>query len=116
MRARVLFFGLLKDVVGRSAEERDFADGADLRAVFDTYAADYPRIREMASSIVMARNQEFAPLDTVLRDGDEIAFLPPVSGGVCCDPLSLTDPQGHYFAITRHAIDTKSVIARILTG
>jgi MoaE-MoaD fusion protein len=116
MRARVLFFGLLKDVVGRSAEERDFADGADLRVVFDSYAAQYPRLREMASSIVVARNQEFATLDTAIGDGDEIAFLPPVSGGVCCDPLEIADAQGNYFAITRHAIDTRSAIARILTG
>jgi len=116
MRARVLFFGLLKDVVGRSAEEREFVQGADLRVVFDTYAAQYPRLREMAGSIVVALNQEFAPLATPVADGDEIAFLPPVSGGVACDPLELHDTSGHYFAITRHAIDTRGVIARIMTG
>ena len=116
MRARVLFFGLLKDVVGRSAEERDFADGADLRLVFDTYASEFPRLREMAGSIVVARNQEFAPLATSLAEGDEIAFLPPVSGGAVCDPIEIRDPEGHYFALTRHAIDTHAVIARILSG
>jgi MoaE-MoaD fusion protein len=116
MRARVLFFGLLKDVVGRSAEEREFADGADLRLVFDTYAARFPQLREMAGSIVMARNQEFAPLATPISEGDEIAFLPPVSGGAVRDPIEIQDPDGHYFAITRHAINTHGVIARILTG
>ena len=81
MRARVLFFGMLKELVGRSTEEIDLPPGADLRSVFEHYAAGQPRLREMASSIVMARNHEFADLGTRLADGDEIAFLPPVSGG-----------------------------------
>ncbi len=106
MRAQVLFFGLLKDVVGRSAEEREFTDGADLRTVFDSYATRYPRLREMAGSIVVARNQEFAGPETPVADGDEIAFLPPVSGGAARDPVEIADPAGHYFALTRHAIDT----------
>jgi molybdopterin synthase catalytic subunit len=116
MRARVLFFGLLKDVVGRSAEDRDFAEGANLRTVFDVYAAQYPPLRAMAGSIVVARNQEFAQLATPIADGDEIAFLPPVSGGKVCDPVEIVDADGHYFALTRHAIDTHRVIARIMTG
>lgn len=116
MRARVLFFGLLKDVVGRSAEEREFAAGADLRHVFDTYAELYPRLRELAPSIVVARNQEFSDLATPLADGDEIAFLPPVSGGIVHDPLEIVDSSGHYFALTRHAIDPHAVIARVMTG
>ncbi len=81
MRARVLFFGMLKDIVGRAAEDAEFPDGADLRAVFDSYAARFPKLRHMASSIVLARNQEFAALSTIVADGDEVAFLPPVSGG-----------------------------------
>jgi molybdopterin synthase catalytic subunit len=83
--------------------------------VFDNYAARYPRLREMAKSIVMARNQEFAALSTTVQDGDEIAFLPPVSGGVATDPITLT-PDGHYFALTRHAIDPHAIIARLVTG
>jgi molybdopterin synthase catalytic subunit len=116
MRARVLFFGQLKDVVGRSTEERDFAAGTDLGAVFDAYAGEYPQLRLMAGSIVMARNQEFASRATALAEGDEIAFLPPVSGGAGCGPDELLDPAGHYYAITRHAIDTHAVIARLMTG
>jgi molybdopterin synthase catalytic subunit len=117
MRARVLFFGLLKDVVGRSSEEREFADGADLRFVFDAYANQFPRLRQMAGSIVVARNHEFADLTTPVADGDEIAFLPPVSGGAgVSDPVTIPDPDGHYFAITRHAIDTRAIVARILNG
>lgn len=115
MRARVLFFGMLKDLVGRTAEEAEFPEGTDLRGVFDTYAIRYPALREIARSIVMARNQEFAELSTALADGDEVAFLPPVSGGAPADLVEISD-NGHYFAITRHAIDPHIIIRRIQTG
>jgi len=114
MRVRVLFFGMLKDLVGRSSEDADFPQGADLRAVFESYAARYPRLRELAPSIVVAQNQQFAQLSASLAEGDEVAFLPPVSGGAGVD--AELHPDGHYFALTRHAIDTQAVIARLLTG
>jgi molybdopterin synthase catalytic subunit len=118
MRVRILFFGVLKDLVGRPSEEADFPDGADLRAVFETVAARCPPLKEMARSIVVARNREFADLSTKIEDGDEVAFLPPVSGGAVDyppDPLEIAE-NGHYFALTRHAIDTRPIIARLLTG
>ena len=118
MRVRILFFGVLKDLVGRPSEEADFPDGADLRAVFDAVAARCPPLREMARSIVLARNREFADLFTKIEDGDEVAFLPPVSGGTeACppDPLEMAE-NGHYFALTRHPIDTRPIMTRLLTG
>jgi molybdopterin synthase catalytic subunit len=112
MLVRILYFGVLKDLVGRPSEEADLPDGADLRAVFDTVAARCPPLKEMARSIVLARNREFADLSTKIEDGDEVAFLPPVSGGAIDSP---PDP-GHYFALTNHPIDTRAIIARLLTG
>jgi MoaE-MoaD fusion protein len=114
MRVRVLFFGMLKELVGRPSEDADFPPGSDLRAVFDRYADHYPRLRELASSIVVARNQEFAQLSATITEGDEVAFLPPVSGGLSMD--SEIQQDGHFFALTRHAIDTRAVITRLLTG
>jgi molybdopterin synthase catalytic subunit len=112
MRVRILFFGQLKDLVGQPSAEADFPPGADLRAVFDSVAARYPRLKELARSIVLARNREFADLSMLIEDGDEVAFLPPVSGGAPdCPP----DP-GHYFALTRHPIDTRAIMTRLLTG
>jgi MoaE-MoaD fusion protein len=117
MRARVLFFGMLKELVGLSAEEIDLPDGADVGSVFELYAARQPLLRKLAPSIVAARNQEFAGLSTPVADGDELAFLPPVSGGAAEDPAELEIESGaHYFALTRQAIDTRTVIARLLNG
>src|ERR1022692_2017919 len=71
-------------------------------------------MRELAGSIVVARNREFAEISTPLTEGDEVAFLPPVSGGA--GAISHIAEAGHYFALTRHAIDTRAVMARLLTG
>jgi molybdopterin synthase catalytic subunit/molybdopterin converting factor small subunit len=116
MRTRVLFFGILREIAGISAEDAEFPPGSDLRVVFDRYASRFPAVRAMSGSIVLARNQEFTDLATKLQDGDEVAFLPPVSGGASpCDPLEISE-DGHYFALTRHTIDTRALIARLLTG
>jgi MoaE-MoaD fusion protein len=124
MRARVLFVGMLKELAGRAAEDAEFPEGADLHAVFEYYAGRIPAFRQLASSIVVARNQEFADLSAKIAEGDEVAFLPPVSGGsgeFCGDgagapqPLEISE-GGHYFALVEHPIDTRAVIARLLTG
>ena len=64
---KVLFFGVLKDVVGRSEDQLDLENGATLGSVFDHYSSRFPRMREMAGSILLARNQEFAGLGHAAR-------------------------------------------------
>jgi len=117
MRVRVLFFGVLKDVVGRGSEDAEFAEGADLRAVLDRYAALSPGLGKMAGSIVVARNCRFAEPASKIAEGDEIALLPPVSGGSedGANGLEIED-AGNYFAITRRPIDTCRITARLLRG
>ncbi|HEY1950606.1 MAG TPA: molybdenum cofactor biosynthesis protein MoaE [Bryobacteraceae bacterium] len=100
MRVRVLFFGVLKDIVGRSEELLEIAAGATLGDVFAVYAKRFETLRETRSSILFARNREFAKPDVLLTDNDEVAFLPPVSGG----------SGGHFFALTRDAIDTRKLV------
>src|SRR5450631_3799298 len=112
MRVRVLFFGMLRDIVGMPREDAEFPEGADLRLVFASYAARFPRLGDLARSIVMARNQEFADPAAKLAEGDEVAFLPPVSGGCDIGKLEIIE-AGHYFALVRHPIDTGAVIARL---
>jgi molybdopterin synthase catalytic subunit len=115
MRARILFFGMLREIAGASSEEAEFPQGADLAGVFRTYAARFPRFQDLAGSIVLARNQEFADPSTPIADGDEIAFLPPVSGGLDRDPLEIRDTNT-YCALTRHSIDTRVLIAHLVSG
>ncbi len=81
--------------------------------VLDAYARRYPRMKEMAGSILVARNREFTDLSAGLEEGDEVALLPPVSGGMGAAPL---EEAGNYFALTRVAIEVRRVMARMLTG
>jgi len=115
MRVRVLFFGSLKDVVGDASGDHEFPEGASLHTVFETFAARFPELRPMARSIVAARNREFADPSVCIQDGDEVAFLPPVSGGATTETW-VSAEGGHWFGLTRHAIDTRALGARILQG
>ena len=81
IRVKVLFFGRLKDIVGRAEESVDLAEGALIEALFARYGARHPELARYRSSLVASRNQEFAAWSTPLLSGDEVAFLPPVSGG-----------------------------------
>jgi sulfur-carrier protein len=81
IRVRVLFFGRLKEIVGRSEDSVDLAPGAQIEALFARYGAHHPELANYRSSLVASRNQEFAAWTTPLTSGDEVAFLPPVSGG-----------------------------------
>lgn len=114
MRVQVLFFGVLKDVTGLTREDLEVSPGSRLQSVFDHYAALYPRMREMSGSIVVALNRQFAGRDTAVNDGDEIAFLPPVSGGSGGYTHEIRDAEGHFFALTREPIDEKAVRRELL--
>ena len=118
MQVRVLFFGMLKDMVGRVEEEARIAEGADLAAVFAAYAARYPAVDALRGRIAMALNQEFAEPSTRLEEGDEVAFLPPVSGGSGEGGVESGEirEEGVYCAIVRHAIDVKRLADSLLNG
>jgi molybdopterin converting factor subunit 1 len=81
IRVKVLFFGRLKEIVGRAEESVDLADGAPIEELFAHYGSRHPELARFRSSLVASRNQEFAAWGTPLHSGDEVAFLPPVSGG-----------------------------------
>ncbi len=117
MRVRVLFFGSLKDVTGRAQETIELPEGVRLAGVFEHYARLFPQLSAMSGSIVMARNHEFSPLASAVAEGDEVAFLPPVSGGSAdAYHLKISDDAGHFFALTRTAIDTRELTTRMLAG
>jgi len=121
VRIKVLFFGMLKDIVGRSEDQIEVADGALVDSVFARYARQFPRLTDLAPSIQLACNHEFCDRSSAIREGDEIAFLPPVSGGA---PEAagrftheISDPEtGCFFALTRQAIDTPGIARQLLRG
>ena len=81
MQTRVLFFGKLKELTGAAEQSVEIGSGSTIAELFARVAHQTPALAPYRSSVVASRNQEFAPWTTVLEPGDEIAFLPPVSGG-----------------------------------
>ena len=81
MRVRVLFFGQLKDIVGQAEDVAELSDGARVEDLFTRYGNRFPQLAAFRSSVVASVNQEFAEWRAPLAGGDEVAFLPPVSGG-----------------------------------
>lgn len=81
VRLKVLFFGRLKDVVGHSEDFLDLAEASTIEQLFALYCQRIPELAKYRSSVVASRNQVFASWDTLLHSSDEVAFLPPVSGG-----------------------------------
>jgi molybdopterin converting factor subunit 1 len=81
MRVCVLFFGQLKDIAGVSQEDAELSEGARVEDLYERYARRFPRLAEFRPSVAASVNQEYAEWRAALAAGDEVAFLPPVSGG-----------------------------------
>jgi molybdopterin converting factor subunit 1 len=77
----VKLFARLRDIVGTAELVRTVESGATVRAVWLQLAEEFPGIASYERSISTAVNADYARRDQVLADGDEVAFLPPVSGG-----------------------------------
>src|ERR1700676_3662723 len=108
---------MLRDIVGRAEDEVEIEARSCLGCVFQRYARQFPRLGELKSSIVLARNHQFSDRSTVVGDGDEIAFLPPVSGGSGRYTQQIFDAEeGCFFALTREPIDTTAVSLQLLRG
>jgi|SRR5579872_4936420 len=81
MRLNVLYFGRLKDVIGHGQESVEIASDSSIEDVFALCVARYPELRAHRKAMAVSRNREFAAWTTPVQAGDEVAFLPPVSGG-----------------------------------
>jgi len=81
MRVRVLFFGRLKEMTGCAEDWADLPAGATVEALYAHYAQREPQMQPFRARLAAAVNEDLADWGTVLKEGDEVAFLPPVSGG-----------------------------------
>jgi molybdopterin converting factor subunit 1 len=81
MQIRLKLFALLRDRAGTSELSLDLNDGATVATVVDALRERFPATAELLPRCAFAVNQSYAPLDHVLSDRDELAVIPPVSGG-----------------------------------
>ena len=130
MRVRILFFGQLKEVAGRARDTLELPEGARVSDLLRQYAEVNPALQSYYQVMAVALNQEYSEAGAALHDGDEVALIPPVSGGSGKEPgpapqkrkaagegtrATKDQPAGrrHYASIVREKIDAQAVIAAI---
>ncbi len=84
MKIKVLYFASIKDRLGKDEEELELKDGETLQSLLNHLKSENDVLAKFleAHSFLFAVNEEIANLDTILKSNDEIAILPPLSGGL----------------------------------
>jgi len=100
MEVQVLFFGVLKELAGMAGERLTLPDGAEVEDVLAHYEQRLPQLKQWRGVLALSVNQEYAGPAARLQAGDEVALLPPVSGGAGTEHAS----------IVRERIDTQAVL------
>lgn len=81
MKVKIRYFALYRDLSGRSDETLDLEDGSTLTKLLEEVKKSHPILKQQSGQFLLAVNEEYAAPETVLREGDEVAIFPNVSGG-----------------------------------
>jgi len=100
---RVLFFGAARDAVNANQLDLSLDAPATVSSAFSNLAGRFSQLERFGRSLLFAVNQEYATPDTVLRENDELAIFPPVSGG-----------SHDFFELTTERIDVGAVARRVV--
>lgn len=109
MRVRVLFFGMLTDLTGRRAESVELPSRSTLADLVAHCTEKFPKLSGFSGSLAFSINQEYASKTTVLNENDEVALLPPVSGGATATERG-SDLNVH---LVREKIETQKILENI---
>jgi molybdopterin synthase catalytic subunit len=86
MRVTLLYFAAARERTGKGSETVELPDGATAADAREAACAAHPALRAVADKLRLAVDQEFANAERKLRDGSEVALIPPVSGGSGAGP------------------------------
>jgi molybdopterin synthase catalytic subunit len=98
------YFAFVREQLGKSKEQIELADGSTVEQALDLVLAPSPRLMNAQSAMMVMVNQSYQPRDHVLASGDEVAIIPPVSGG--------SDPKR--FFVTENVLDPREVEALVI--
>lgn len=110
MNIKVLFFGQLRELVGASEESVELPAGACVADLISHYQQRVPRWQDFRPSLAVAVNQEYADPAASLHGGDEVAFIPPVSGGA---GQPLASPGASRVELTRAPIAVAELVSSV---
>lgn len=99
IQVQIKYFAIIRERLGRSEERRDVAGGSTAGDVLEQIAGESPAMAGLLPAILVMVNQEYAARDRVLQDGDELALIPPVSGGA----------EDRWFRVQREVIEPRLV-------
>lgn len=102
MKITLRFFALMRERIGTGARDTEFPEGSQVRDVVAWAEEQFTEIAPLFRSSMIMRNQEYAESSDLLRDGDEIAFIPPVSGG-----------QDDHYRVTADVLDVQAISDRV---
>jgi molybdopterin synthase catalytic subunit/molybdopterin converting factor small subunit len=120
IQVRVIAFGILKEWLKPDAATVELPDGATVGALLERLRAKFRGIAPQDSlrGIAVSVNAEYAPAAHILRDGDEVGLLPPVSGGTAraANPPDEGGESGVAVTLTREQIDAEAIVAAAKSG
>jgi molybdopterin synthase catalytic subunit/molybdopterin converting factor small subunit len=109
IRIRLLAFGSLKTIVSPDGDWRELSPGESVAGLLATLSREGLIDPAALNSAAIAVNQHYTPRTHTLEDGDEVAILPPVSGG-------LPEPTTPLIALVREPIDASAIVRSIKSG
>ncbi|HEY8446740.1 MAG TPA: molybdopterin converting factor subunit 1 [Thermomicrobiales bacterium] len=104
MQVHLRYFALVREVLGRSEETRDVPSGTTAGELFERVLAEAPQLAGLKRSVMLMVNQEYVPAGHQLSDGDELAIIPPVSGGA---------DEAERFWVTEEPLDARAIEALV---
>jgi molybdopterin synthase catalytic subunit len=116
MQVRVLYLGMLRELAARESEVVEAQNGASLGELYAALQQRIPQLEQFRQAIALAVNYEYSGNDRILREGDEVALIPPVSGGTTetAAPALTTAMQAtEHAALVRQPIDRQSIVTSI---
>jgi len=101
MRIRVLYFGMIRDIIGSNSEEKELPTGAAVSDLMAILIKTFPALEKFNGILAISVNREFARANHVLQENDEVGLLPPVSGGNHQQRVSITSDPIDQAAVLR---------------
>ena len=116
MRVQIMYFGSLKEIAGQATQELELPDGTLASELWERLRKSYPALQKYDRAVAIAVNHEYSKPDRELHDGDEVGFLPPVSGGTPKADAAKVPLDSAHARIQAEPIDPATILSTIKSG